>query len=66
VKQEKHSYYDPEHTELCEKALVEVWQNLRDYEDSLVFLGGLVPRFFAILRPMNRNPPPWMWTWASR
>lgn len=39
--------YAPEHTELCERALVTAWGLLDDYQDDLVLIGGLVPRYLC-------------------
>jgi hypothetical protein len=39
--------YRPEHTQLCEAALLTVWDILDDYRDDLVLIGGLVPRFIC-------------------
>lgn len=40
--------YNPEHTELCERALVTAWGLLDDYQDDLVLIGGLVPRYLCL------------------
>ena len=39
--------YSAGHTELCEKALVTAWNLLADYEEYLVLIGGLVPRYLC-------------------
>lgn len=43
--------YKPEHTELCERALVTAWGLLDDYASDLVLLGGLVPRYVCLRGP---------------
>lgn len=50
----KHSHYQdyrPEHTQVCEAALLTVWEILDDYRADLVIIGGLVPRYIC-------KPPP--------
>lgn len=39
--------YDRGHTELCERALVTVWNLLDDYREHLVLIGGLAPRYLC-------------------
>lgn len=39
--------YSSESTALCERVLLTVWGCLRDYQEHLVLIGGLIPRYLC-------------------
>jgi hypothetical protein len=47
VKLPSYDDYSSESTALCERVLLTVWGCLRDYQEHLVLIGGLVPRYLC-------------------
>ena len=47
MKLNRHNDYDAQHTELCERVLLSVWQWLEDYHADLVLVGGMVPIYLS-------------------
>jgi hypothetical protein len=56
VKFPRASNYLPENTRLSESALLTLWAKLGDFQDELVLVGGLVPRY--ICRPSDDGLEP--------
>ena len=47
MKLEHYSDYEAENTALSESALLTAWATLREFEEDLVLVGGLVPRYLC-------------------
>ena len=45
MKYETYSEYDPAHSALAESAFLTVWAGLGQWHDSLVLIGGMVPKY---------------------
>lgn len=47
MKYDTYSQYDPAHTALAESAFLTVWAGLSQWHDSLVLVGGMVPKYLC-------------------
>ncbi len=47
MKYETYSEYDPHRSSLAESAFLSVWSGLGNWHDSLVLIGGLVPKYLC-------------------
>ena len=47
MKYETYRDYDPRGVDLAESALLTVWAGLSSYQNDLVLIGGLVPKYLC-------------------
>ena len=47
MKYDTYSQYAPDHTALAESAFLTVWAGLSQWHDSLVLIGGMVPKYLC-------------------
>jgi hypothetical protein len=47
MKYDTYSQYHPDHTALAESAFLTVWAGLSQWHDSLVLIGGMVPKYLC-------------------
>jgi hypothetical protein len=57
VKYETHREYNPRGVALAERALLTVWAGLSSYQNDLVLIGGLVPKYLCGDLSANRSLP---------
>jgi hypothetical protein len=56
MKFSKASDYQSENTRLSESALLSMWAKLGDFQEDIVLVGGLVPRFLCLPRADGLEP----------
>jgi hypothetical protein len=47
MKYDTYSQYDPAHAALAESAFLTVWAGLSQWHNSLVLIGGMVPKYLC-------------------